>query len=158
MKGQSNVIVHEDVTAEDYPRLVTIWRSAVDATHGFVDPGDLAEIEGHLAAQYLPAVRLHVAHLDGELVGFAGTSQGVLEMVFVDARYRGRGVGRALLDHAIREAGVNSVDVNEQNEQAVGFYERFGFRTVGRSEFDEAGRPYPLLHMKLDEPVRPDEA
>ena len=60
MKGQRNVIVHEDVTAEDYPRLVVIWRSAVDATHGFVAPGDLTEIEGHLAVQYLPAVRLHM--------------------------------------------------------------------------------------------------
>jgi putative acetyltransferase len=39
------------------------------------------------------------------------------------------------------------VNVNEQNAQAVGFYSRSGFVVVGRSELDDAGRPYPLLHM-----------
>jgi putative acetyltransferase len=38
--------------------------------------------------------------------------------------------------------------VNEQNEQAVGFYRRMGFEVVGRSPDDSMGKPYPLLHMQ----------
>ena len=34
-----------------------------------------------------------------------------------------------------------------QNPQAQAFYERFGFRVVGRSPLDGQGNPYPLLHM-----------
>ncbi|AGN24357.1 acetyltransferase [Erysipelothrix rhusiopathiae SY1027] len=40
------------------------------------------------------------------------------------------------------------MDVNEQNYQARGFYEHLGFEVFERSEFDEAGRPFPILHMK----------
>jgi putative acetyltransferase len=41
------------------------------------------------------------------------------------------------------------VDVNEQNEQAVGFYRHLGFEVEGRSSVDGLGLPFPLLHMRL---------
>jgi putative acetyltransferase len=44
--------------------------------------------------------------------------------------------------------GDLTVDVNEQNPAAVGFYEAVGFVVVGRSPLDDAGRPFPLLHMR----------
>ena len=40
-----------------------------------------------------------------------------------------------------------AVDVNEQNDDAVGFYASLGFSVVGRSPTDGGGRPFPLLHM-----------
>jgi hypothetical protein len=41
------------------------------------------------------------------------------------------------------------VDVNEQNEQAVKFYEQFGFQTISSSEPDgTTGKPHPMLHME----------
>ncbi|WP_035280786.1 acetyltransferase [Brevibacterium album] len=142
------VIRPADGTAE-HPRLVQIWRSAVDATHDFLSPQDRDAIEARLAAEYFPHVRLHVAAVDGEAVGFAGTAAGSLEMLFVDAAHRGRGIGGALLAHVLGRGTVTRVDVNEQNAQAAGFYARWGFEVVGRSELDGEGRPYPLLHMAL---------
>ena len=47
------------------------------------------------------------------------------------------------------------MDVNEQNSAARGFYEACGFAVEGRSELDDQGRPYPLLHMRLAAPNRP---
>ena len=44
---------------------------------------------------------------------------------------------------------VAKITVNEQNPQAVGFYEHFGFQTYKRTDLDEQGDPYPLLYMKL---------
>ena len=40
-----------------------------------------------------------------------------------------------------------TTDVNEQNERAVGFYERMGFVRTGHSPRDGQGRPYPLIHL-----------
>jgi len=138
--------------AAEYPLLVAIWRSAVDATHDFLADAHRDEIESHLQSDYFPAVTLSVAELDGQPVGFSGVLDGTLEMLFVDAARRGSGVGTALLNHVITEHRVTKVDVNEQNVSAAGFYSHRGFEVVGRSETDEAGRPYPLLHMRLSGP------
>lgn len=137
--------------AAEYPALVAIWRSAVDATHHFLTAADRDEIEARLASDYFPAVQLSVAEVDGRSAGFSGVLDGTLEMLFVGATRRGSGIGSALLAHAVEEHGVTAVDVNEQNAEAAGFYAHRGFEVVGRSDTDEAGRPYPVLHLRLGE-------
>mgnify|MGYP002735357181 FL=1 len=134
---------------EEYPRLVQVWRSAVEATHDFLAEEHRASIEGRLAAEYFPHVVHNHTNTKGEPVGFAGTVGGNLEMLFVEAAHRGRGIGKALLDHVRRVESVTTVDVNEQNTQAVEFYGRAGFVVVGRSPVDGEGLPYPLLHMRV---------
>jgi putative acetyltransferase len=141
--------IRPSIGAAEYPALVAIWRGAVDATHDFLADEDRDEIEAKLASDYLPAVVLRVAERAGRPLGFSGVLDGALEMLFVDAARREGGIGTALLAHAIREQGVTRVDVNEQNVQAAGFYAHRGFEVVGRSETDDAGRPYPLLHLSL---------
>ncbi|ORA99230.1 acetyltransferase [Mycolicibacter minnesotensis] len=131
----------------EYPLLVEIWRSAVEATHHFLAEADRADIEGRLADAYFPNVRLTVAEVEGQPVGFAGTAGEHLEMLFVRADAHGRGVGSALLEHVVARQRVRGVDVNEQNAQAVRFYRRRGFVVTRRSELDEAGRPYPILGL-----------
>ena len=52
-------------------------------------------------------------------------------------------------DKEPKNFAVKEVTVNEQNPQAIGFYEHLGFVTYQRAELDEEGQPYPLLYMKL---------
>lgn len=147
----SALIIRPSIGAAEYPELAAIWRGAVDATHDFLAETDRDEIEARLQSDYLPVVILSVAELGGRLVGFSGVLDGNLEMLFIDAAQRGAGIGSAILTRAIEEHGVTRVDVNEQNVLAAGFSVRRGFEVVGRSETDEAGRPYPLLHLGLRE-------
>ena len=70
----------------------------------------------------------------GGFTAFAGVAGDMLEMLFVAPGMRGKGFGRQLVNHITRHCGVRRVDVNEQNPQAAGFYERMGFRTAGRIE------------------------
>ena len=51
---------------------------------------------------------------------------------------------------SVEHYDVNEVTVNEQNPQAIGFYEHLGFCTYKRTELDEEGSPYPLLYMRLE--------
>ena len=53
-----------------------------------------------------------------------------------------------LLRSGIEQYGIEEVTVNEQNPQAVGFYEHLGFVTYQRTALDEEGNPYPLLYMR----------
>ncbi|WP_369523003.1 hypothetical protein [Brucella anthropi] len=58
-------------------------------------------------------------------------------------------MGKQMIAHAKTLGSPLTVDVNEQNLQGVGFYLHMGFVETGRSETDDQGRPYPLLHLRL---------
>ncbi|AYN29826.1 GNAT family N-acetyltransferase [Buttiauxella sp. 3AFRM03] len=134
-----------------YPILLKVWESSVRATHDFLQEQDIQALCPLILHTYLPGLTITFARLscDSSIVGFIGVSENRIEMLFVDAGQRGKGIGKLLLLHAIDEQGADELDVNEQNPQAVTFYKKHGFETVGRSEVDGQGRPYPLLHMKL---------
>ncbi|WP_241254756.1 GNAT family N-acetyltransferase [Sphingobacterium sp. DR205] len=68
-------------------------------------------------------------------------------MLFVHNDYRGKGYGKRLFQFMDETKDITKVDVNEQNYQAVGFYEKLGFRKAGRSEKDGSGKDYPIIHM-----------
>lgn len=143
----SAIQIREVHGPEEYPRLVEIWRSAVDATHHFLADEHREKIEVQLPANYLPQVDVYVADLKGVPVGFAGVSGQKLEMLFVDAQQRRRGIGSALMSFVRTNCGVTAVDVNQQNTQAVEFYLRQGFTVASRSDLDGQGWPYPVLHL-----------
>ncbi|MFI6868594.1 acetyltransferase [Nocardia sp. NPDC050406] len=147
MSDHPPIVLRPCADAAEFPSLVAVWRSAVEATHDFLTSADIDAIERRLAPEFFPMVELTVAELEGRVAGFSGLSAGKLEMLFVADPYRGRGVGAALVRAALRRYPTLTVDVNEQNPQAVGFYERLGFVKTGRSETDSDGRPFPLLHF-----------
>lgn len=136
------------IEVADYPHLVEIGESAVVNTHDFLKKEDFLYYKKRVPS-YFPYVSLFGFEQDDKLVGFIGISGGNMEMLFIDNDYRGKGVGRQLVLYAISELDVTKVDANEQNIQAVGFYEHMGFHVVARSELDNEGKAYPILHMQF---------
>jgi len=134
-------------TPSDAAVLAHIWRASVRATHDFLSAEHFTEIEALVADHYLPHASLWVIDVDGIPAGFMGLTGAHVDALFIDPRRRSQGLGRLMIAHAAALEGRLTVDVNEQNPQAVGFYERMGFVRNGRSPHDDAGRPYPLLHM-----------
>jgi len=143
------MIIRQGIAA-DYPLLLDIWLRAVRATHHFLQAPDIEALIVPLRDSYLPAVELRVAvDADDTPLGFIGLNEDHVEMLFVAPDVHGQGIGRALLDHVRTSRQSLSVDVNEQNPQAVGFYLHYGFVQTGRSPLDGEGRPFPLLHMRM---------
>ncbi|MEQ7917744.1 GNAT family N-acetyltransferase [Xanthomonas sp. WHRI 1810A] len=139
--------------AHDFAELTQVWEDSVRATHDFLPDGYIALLKNLLLTQYLAAVSL-VSLRDSNLkiMGFAGTTVGKLEMLFIAPEARGQGLGKKLLNYAIEHFDIHELDVNEQNPQALGFYSKQGFEVVGRSKVDGLGRPYPMLRMRLRKP------
>jgi putative acetyltransferase len=134
--------------------LVDIWLRSVRATHTFLSEEDIQSL--------LPAARDYLTSEEPELwvlcadseaiMGFIGMSGSELAALFLAPEFRARGGGRRLVRHAQGLRGELTVDVNEQNEAARRFYEACGFIVEGRSDLDDAGRPFPVLHMRLPAP------
>ena len=129
--------------------LVTIWEASVRATHHFLSDAEIRKIK-----TYVPQALGGVKHLivaentDAHPVAFMGVQDHRLEMLFLSPAVRGQGLDRQLMQLAVKNYAVNELTVNEQNPQAVGFYEHLGFTTYKRTDHDEEGGPYPLLYMK----------
>lgn len=135
-------------TSGDVPRALAIWRAAVDATHGFLNPDDRIEIDRMVAEEFLPAVEMWlVEDAAGTVQGFLVMDGEMIDALFVDPVVHGQGFGSALLAHALTLSPHATVDASEQASNALPFYERRGFVRIGRSETDPQGRPYPLIHL-----------
>jgi putative acetyltransferase len=128
-----------------------IWLRSVRATHTFVSAEDIQS--------FIPLVRDYLASSEpefwvlcsdsGAVMGFMGMSGNKVDALFLAPEFHGQGGGRRLVRHALALHGELTTDVNEQNLDARRFYDACGFVVEGRSELDDTGRPYPLLHMRL---------
>jgi putative acetyltransferase len=137
----------------DQDELVALWEASVRATHHFLKEEDIVFFKPLIRNEYLSAVHLYVLKNDGAFSGFIGIKDYSIEMLFIHPSQRGTGIGKALTQFAISQLKCTKVDVNEQNQQAIGFYQHMGFKTTGRSDKDGLGKPYPLLHMQLESVV-----
>ncbi|XBH21332.1 GNAT family N-acetyltransferase [Jonesiaceae bacterium BS-20] len=139
-------------TVADYPQILSVWRRSVEATHHFLSSNDIAAIELDVA-RYLPLMSdLRVAHTDNEVLGFVAIEGDTVEMLFVDSKYFGQGIGSKLLAAVAGDRTCLRVDVNEQNPTGRTFYRARGFTQIGRSETDGEGRPFPILHLERRSP------
>ncbi|MCX4335087.1 MAG: GNAT family N-acetyltransferase [Bacteroidales bacterium] len=133
---------------EDYPKLVEIWEDSVRSSHTFLADDDITEIREKLTSLYFPSVKMFVAVYEDEIVGFMGLSGCKIEMLFISTGRQKAGTGRRFIELA-KDKGCRFVDVNEQNTGALSFYQKCGFKIISRDETDDAGRPFPILHLSL---------
>ncbi|WP_334127117.1 GNAT family N-acetyltransferase [Empedobacter brevis] len=136
------------IEEKDFSQLKEIWESAVINTHDFLAKEDFEFYKINLP-NYFPHVLLYGFEKEDKLVGFVGVAEQNLEMLFIHNDFRRKGIGRMLLNFSIEKLEVKSVDVNEQNKQAVDFYLNQRFKIISRSEKDSEGKDYPILHLSL---------
>src|SRR4249920_1943209 len=135
----------------DADTLLALWERSVRATHEFLTEADVVGLRPHVAqALHDDALELWVLTDDEDVpIGFMGLDGDDIAALFLEPAHRGRGGGRRLVAHAqTLRGGELTVDVNEQNPAARGFYQALGFAVAGRSPLDADGRPFPLLHMR----------
>ena len=107
-----------------------------DPSIGGEDPG--LEFDKHL--DQVGPQHVWVAVVDGEVVGLTSLivdgEQAEVEPLVVSSSHRGMGVGRALLDRVIEEAGrlgvlCLGVKPVARNKDAISFFHNAGFKTLG---------------------------
>ena len=130
-------------------QLLDVWEKSVLATHDFLSATDFQEIKNIVATIDFNAFDVYCLIDKNNVIGFLGTANKKVEMLFLSPEQIGKGLGKKLLNLAIHDLNADKVDVNEQNTKAVEFYSKFGFKTYERTDKDEQGKNYPLLRMEL---------
>lgn len=105
-----------------------------------------------ITAEMIDSYPTFVACVDERVVGVCqlqeADGRAMLEHVWVDPNVHGRGIGRALVQHARKEAPGIMMVVADPN--AVGFYIKLGARRVGEVAGPMPGAPertLPLLEL-----------
>jgi len=132
----------------DYPRIMEIWKSSVQATHDFLKDEDFKLFQELIPTEFLPQLKVFVIEEETFIPAYFAVSDDNLEMLFVHSDYRGKSYGKTAINHIIQQLKIYKVDVNEQNKQAVDFYLKMNYQLIGRSEKDGMGKDYPLLHLE----------
>jgi putative acetyltransferase len=131
-------------------QVLDVWEKSVLATHNFLKPSDFEEIKILVQTFDFNDFDVYYLKQGNEVAGFIGVVKQKIEMLFLSPEYIGKGFGKKLTDFAFLKLNADKVDVNEQNTNAVKFYEKLGFKTYERTDKDDQGKEYPLLKMKLE--------
>ena len=130
------VVPYDPRHADD---VVRMWRASFERALGLSDPHPIAEQRAYLESQVLPGNRVLVVLEDegdggaARVVAFVAASDARIAQLYVAVDRQRRGIGEALLGWAkARSPGVLRLHTFERNAAARAFYERHGFRVVGR--------------------------
>ncbi|MCX7287855.1 MAG: GNAT family N-acetyltransferase [Rhodobacterales bacterium] len=131
------------------------------------EAGHAAVMDSHCAQTYAPGniraqlaaadVTALVAEQEGVILGLAQmvakNSEGEVQRFYVDAAWHGRGIAQVLMAALILRAEAGglralSLGVWTQNDRAIAFYQRQGFRPEGTVKFLLDGIPQSDLLMR----------
>ena len=131
----------------DLGELLETWYSASLLAHPFLDEAFFERERNNIREIYLPKAETWVFEQEGVVVGFVALIGNEVGAIFVDPKYHGRGIGRALMDHARSIRDVLKLDVFKDNTVGREFYEKYGFQQIDEDVDEETG--FTQLRLRL---------
>ncbi|WP_235941708.1 N-acetyltransferase [Paenibacillus puerhi] len=123
-------------TENDLDRMIEIWFDGSKLAHNFIQEDYWKSNQTAMKETYLPMSRSHVLEVDGIMVGFISLIDDYLAALFVSPHEQGKGYGKILLDYVKDQKESMSLQVYQENERAIRFYEKNGF-IVSDESIDE---------------------
>ena len=150
--------VREFDPANDLATVMQLWLEGNLDAHAFV-PAEHWEKKRPDVERAIGEADVIVYEEAGEVLGFAGCTDGHVDGMFVRADSRGRGIGAQLMERVKEDNGTVTLEVYLQNPRAMAFYKREGFEHVGSGMDAETYRPQttmmwrsPLIDFRLEVP------
>ena len=147
--SQSSLVIAA-ATESDLPELMALERVC------FSDPWPESAMRSTFA---IPVARILTARLKGEMVGFAIAylipPEGEIADICVSPVYRGKGIGKALMDALIDGSHCTQfwLEVRVSNLAARGLYEKLGFELLGvrKNYYDHPREDALVMGLTLPE-------
>lgn len=129
-------------TDTDQNAVIDIWLHASFEAHDFIPRSFWEDEKEDMRNFYLPSSRTWVYEDDasGEVWGFLSLVDSYLAALFVLPGKQGAGIGSRLIETAKSMREILRLHVYAENEGAVSFYKKQGFRVTGEQIETETGR------------------
>ncbi|MCV0424548.1 MAG: GNAT family N-acetyltransferase [Roseibium sp.] len=122
--------------SEDTDAILHIWRIASEFAHPFLDDDFHDMAANAIRDVYLPKADTFVVVIDDVPVGFIALLENQIGGLFLDPAFHGQGLGRSLVDHAVKLKGPLTVEVFKNNKVGRRFYAAYGFHQTGECLHD----------------------
>lgn len=132
---------------EDEDAVVDLWSRASQLAHPFLGGEGTGEREKKMREVYLVHAENWVAETKSGVVGLLGMLGSEIGGLFVCPSSQGRGVGRALVEHAAAIHGEVTLEVYTLNASARKFYARMNFDEVSRRLDSDSS--FELITLRL---------
>ncbi|KSU61792.1 GNAT family acetyltransferase [[Bacillus] enclensis] len=146
-----NKIVIVPYQPEYAEKTVRMWR---DSKCEAIGQPEIHSFENHVyfLNQLLPEnFQVKIAIEDEEVAGMIAYNGTEINQLYIHGDYQGKGLGRRLLDIAKEQSsGRLTLYTFEVNKKAQQFYEKNGFRIIGRGHENEENLPDMLYEWKAE--------
>jgi putative acetyltransferase len=134
----------------DCDGVIEAWLAASVIATPFLSDEFMSGERVNIRTKWLPMAETWVYEDDGDVAGFIALIGNEVGAIFVHPDFQGRGIGRALMDHAASLRDELFLDVFEENAVGRRFYDRYGFQFVDQHLHDDTG------HMQCRLSYRPN--
>ena len=133
--------------SQDLAVVMQIWLKTNIETHSFIPAAYWKNNFEEVKAALLHA-EIYVAEVDGQIVGFIGLNQTIIEGIFVKKGMRSRGIGKQLLDYVKKIKPELQLEVYKENPRAIKFYEREQFIKIAEKVDELTDEKYYEMRWK----------
>ncbi len=127
-------------TDNDVEAVVAVWRKASDLAHPFLSAA-FQDVEAENVRNVYPKYAdIWVREHEGQVVGFIALLDAEVGGLFLDPGHHGKGMGRALVDFAVKQRGSLTVEVFRDNTIGRAFYDAYGFKRTSEYRHEASGQ------------------
>ena len=120
---------------DDISKVIEIWFDSNVEVHNFIS-NDFWVKNLQFVESALSQSEVYISLHKNSISGFIGLNDDFIEGLFVDSKYRSKGIGKQLLDYVKLNHHILKLNVYVKNMRAIAFYKRNGF-IISRKFIDE---------------------
>lgn len=131
----------------DLKPVMKIWYDGNLEAHDFIDVSYWDRNFGYVS-RLIPRSEVYVYEINGEVVGFIGVDEGYINGLFVKQEYRNQGIGTKLIAYLLEDYDFLELDVFENNQGAVRYYENRNFKKLREEVNEDLGEVEYRMYFK----------
>ena len=123
----------------DIEQIIKIWLNGNIETHHFVAK-QYWKAHAPMVRKQLLQAEVYVYETDGVIQGFVGMQENYIAGIFFFFFFFFMGIGKQLLNYMKQIYTILSLNVYQQNERAIKFYQQEGFSIISEDVEENTGQ------------------
>ena len=119
---------------KDIEKIMGIWLESTIYAHKFISKEYWNENYNIVKDVYIPMSKTFVYEDNDDIRGFISViNNDFIGALFVEKNYQSQGIGKSLIDYAKNLYDNLSLAVYKENEKALEFYKKMGFKIISEN-------------------------